>query len=70
MRTLLALGAALAMNAAAAAPIASAYENGPVYATCSDAHDAGVYNIPQDDPAYWPDGDRDGDGYACERPQN
>jgi hypothetical protein len=52
------------------APVSSAYEYGPVYATCSDAHDAGVYNIPQDDPAYWPDGDRDGDGYACEPPNN
>jgi hypothetical protein len=52
------------------APAASAYEYGPVYATCSDANEAGVFDIPQDDPAYWPDGDRDSDGYACESPNN
>ncbi|OBG21764.1 calcium-binding protein [Mycolicibacterium celeriflavum] len=48
------------------APVASAYEYGPVYATCSDAHNADVHDIPEGDPAYWPDGDRDGDGYACD----
>ena len=50
-----------------AAPAAAA--PGPVYANCSEAAAAGVYNIPQDDPAYWPGGDRDGDGLACEPPQ-
>lgn len=52
------------------APTAASYEYGPVYSTCSDAADAGVYNIPRSDPAYWPDGDRDDDGYACEPPKN
>jgi Excalibur calcium-binding domain len=53
------------------APVASAYEPGPVYRNCTEAHNAGVYNIPKGDPAYWPDGDRDGDGFACEpKPSN
>lgn len=51
------------------APAASA-EPGPVYANCTEARADGAYNIPQDDPAYWEDGDRDGDGYACEPPAN
>jgi hypothetical protein len=66
----LVIAAMLVIAGLGLAPVASAYEYGPVYPTCSDAHDAGVYNIPQDDPAYWPDGDRDGDGYACEPPQS
>lgn len=45
---------------------AAAYEYGPVYPTCTAAHNAGVYDIPQDDPAYWLDGDSDGDGVARE----
>lgn len=60
------VAAALGVGGLVLAPLASAYEYGPVYSTCSDAHDAGVYNIPKGDPAYWPDGDRDGDGFACE----
>jgi len=52
------------------APIASAYEYGPVYATCGAAAKAGVYDISQTSPAYWPDGDSDGDGVACESPNN
>jgi hypothetical protein len=52
------------------APVASAYEYGPVYSTCTVAHDAGVYDIPQGDSAYWDDGDRDNDGYACDSPGN
>lgn len=36
------------------------------YANCSEAHADGRFNIPQGDPDYWEDGDRDGDGYACE----
>lgn len=64
MRVLLAVGAALAF-AVAAAPVAAAAP-GPVYANCSQAREAGVSNIPRGDPAYWPDGDRDGDGIACE----
>jgi hypothetical protein len=60
------LGFGIGCTGLVLAPTAAAYEYGPVYATCSDANDAGVYDIPEDDPAYWPDGDRDGDGYACE----
>ena len=45
---------------------AAAASPGPVYKNCTEAHNAGAYNITQDDPAYWSDGDRDGDGYACE----
>lgn len=52
------------------APVASAYEYGPVYATCTDAHNANVWDIPKGDPAYWPDGDRDKDGFACDSPGN
>ena len=50
--------------------MAAAYDYGPVYATCTDAHNAGVFDIPKSDPAYWPDGDRDKDGYACDSPGN
>ena len=52
------------------APVAAAYEYGPVYPTCAAAAKAGVYNIPQTSPAYWPDGDSDGDGVACESTNN
>lgn len=55
----LAAAALLTAPAAAAAP-------GPVYQNCSQAREAGVSNIPRGDPAYWPDGDRDKDGIACE----
>lgn len=44
----------------------SAVDPGPVFATCADAKAAGVSNIPKGDPAYWPGGDRDDDGIACE----
>jgi hypothetical protein len=36
------------------------------YANCTEAHQEGVYDIPQSDDAYWSGGDRDGDGVACE----
>ena len=36
------------------------------FASCADARAAGRENIPQDDPAYRPELDRDGDGLACE----
>lgn len=39
---------------------------GPVYATCSEAREAGDTDIPAGSEAYWADGDRDGDGVACE----
>ncbi|WP_029117076.1 excalibur calcium-binding domain-containing protein [Mycobacterium sp. URHB0044] len=45
------------------APIASAH--GP-YANCTAAHKDGRWDIPQSDPDYWPAGDRDQDGIACE----
>lgn len=58
--------AGLAAAALPAAAPAAAAEPGPVYQNCSQAREAGVSNIPQSDPAYWPDGDRDNDGMACE----
>lgn len=36
------------------------------YKNCTEAHQDGRYNIPQDDPAYSSKLDRDGDGLACE----
>lgn len=57
--------AALIAGAAAvgAAPLANA--SGP-YRNCTEAHQDGRYDIPQGDPDYWPAGDRDNDGIACE----
>lgn len=60
--------ASLAVMGVYVAPLGWA-DPGPVYANCTEARADGAYNIPQDDPAYWEDGDRDGDGYACEPPQ-
>ena len=39
---------------------------GPVSANCTEARAAGDTDIAIDDDAYWPDGDRDDDGIACE----
>ena len=36
------------------------------YGNCTQAHQDGRYDIPQGDPDYWPGGDRDHDGVACE----
>jgi hypothetical protein len=36
------------------------------YRNCTQAHQDGRYDIPQGDPDYWPGGDRDNDGIACE----
>jgi hypothetical protein len=36
------------------------------FANCTQAKDQGYHDIPQGDPNYWPGGDRDGDGIACE----
>ncbi len=36
------------------------------YANCTEAHDDGRHDIPQNDPAYWDGGDRDHDGFACD----
>jgi hypothetical protein len=33
---------------------------------CTQAHNAGLCNIPKGDPNYWDGGDRDHDGIACE----
>ncbi|MDT3498927.1 excalibur calcium-binding domain-containing protein, partial [Bacillus toyonensis] len=37
------------------------------YANCTDANNAGYYDITPDSPAYASHLDRDGDGVACER---
>jgi hypothetical protein len=54
--------AAIAVAGTGLAPIAAARP----YANCTQAHKDGRWDIPQDDPAYWSGGDRDGDGIACE----
>ena len=50
-------------TAIGAASMASA--SGP-YANCTQAHKDGRWDIPKGDPDYWPAGDRDNDGIACE----
>ena len=55
--------AAVAAAGLVLAPVASA---GPVYDNCTEAHDDGVWDIPESDDAYWSGGDRDDDGIACE----
>jgi hypothetical protein len=47
-------------------PVPSPVSRGPVYADCAAAHNAGVSDIPKRNDAYWPGGDSDGDGVACE----
>ena len=42
-----------------------AVASGP-YANCTAAHQDGRWDIPKGDPDYWPKGDRDNDGIACE----
>lgn len=54
------VGLGLGISAAASASV------GPVYDSCSEAHDDGVWDIPESDDAYWHGGDRDDDGIACE----
>jgi hypothetical protein len=46
-----------------AAPVALAQGS---YSNCTQAHKDGRWDIPKGDPDYWPGGDRDGDGVACE----
>jgi hypothetical protein len=46
-----------------AAPVANA--SGP-YRNCTEAHQDGRWDILVGDPDYWPSGDRDHDGIACE----
>ncbi|WP_337185573.1 excalibur calcium-binding domain-containing protein [Phenylobacterium sp.] len=38
------------------------------FPNCAAAHAAGIYNIPAGSPAYRPQQDGDGDGFACEPP--
>ena len=61
--TAAAIGGALLAGSLLGCGPASA--SGP-YANCSEAHADGRYDIPQGDPDYWPGGDRDHDGIACE----
>jgi hypothetical protein len=49
-----------------AIPTSAAALADPPYRNCAEAHADGRYNIPSSDPAYRPQLDRDGDGYACE----
>lgn len=41
--------------------------NGKEFKNCTEAFEAGVYNIKRSDPSYDPSLDRDSDGIACER---
>jgi hypothetical protein len=62
-RVLIAAAFVCLAGAVGLAPAANA--TGP-YANCTDAHKDGRYDIPKGDPDYWPAGDRDQDGIACE----
>ncbi|OMB84189.1 excalibur calcium-binding domain-containing protein [Mycolicibacterium farcinogenes] len=62
MARLLLIAAVIAVSTVGLAPVAAARP----YANCTQAHQDGRYDIPQDDPAYWDGGDRDHDGYACD----
>lgn len=52
------LGTGLSMTPAAHAT--------PQYKNCTEAHKDGLYNIPEGDPAYQANLNRDNDGIACE----
>ena len=41
--------------------------NGREFANCTEAFDAGVFNIKRSDKSYQAKLDRDGDGIACEK---
>jgi len=61
------IGAApLAGAAPTPSPTPSSSSLGPPYADCAAAIAAGKENIPIGDPAYKPEWDHDGDGFACE----
>ena len=62
VRTVLVAGAISAV-VFGVAPIAAA--DGP-YRNCTEAHQDGRWDIAQGDSDYWPAGDRDNDGIACE----
>jgi hypothetical protein len=55
--------AAISAAAVGLAPVA--FADSP-YANCTKAHKDGRWDIPKGDDAYWPAGDRDQDGVACE----
>lgn len=63
VRASVAVAAVVAGLGVVLAPVASA--SGP-YSSCGEAAADGVYNIPEGDSNYWPGGDRDKDGIACE----
>lgn len=63
MVRILLIAVAIGVGAVGLAPVAAAERP---YKNCTEAHQDGRYDIPQDDPAYWSGGDRDGDGYACD----
>ncbi len=63
IRTVLAAVLLSAVTAIGTSPVALAERP---YANCTEAHDDGRWDIPQDDPAYWDGGDRDHDGFACD----
>ncbi len=67
-------GAATSANTASAASKAkiadqkeSKATNGRQFKNCTEAFDAGVFNIKRSDASYQPKLDRDNDGIACER---
>jgi hypothetical protein len=62
-RTFVVAAAIAAAASIAGAPAANADGK---YANCTEAHQDGRYDIPQSDPDYWPGGDRDKDGFACD----
>jgi len=59
------IAASLVAAAAGLGAASVANAEGP-YANCTQAKADGRYDIPQGDPDYWPGGDRDQDGIACE----
>ena len=59
------IAASLVAAAAGLGAASVANAEGP-YANCTQAKADGRYDIPQGDPDYWPAGDRDQDGIACE----
>ena len=59
------VAASFLVIAAAIGLAPQAVASGP-YKNCTAAHQDGRWNIPKGDPDYWPAGDRDNDGIACE----
>lgn len=55
--------AAIGAGAFGFAPSATAEQ---YFANCTEAREAGYSNIPSTSQYYWPAGDRDQDGIACE----